>query len=443
MEIMIKLPRLLKLEEEEPGSVVATVPSTHPRFVYLRRLHILLMAAHTLALMRPTIGPAASSTRLTVLMVITPRLQSALQGGWTIDATCNRTAECEFVRKLEDTYYDTLRSHPYSRRYLAISTSGRIKRAREVKEHLGKEHFFLFPPLPRKRTNSIIKKYQKQLGRPLQRCAGYNEYSVAVAGDPRDARERVTDVTTTTTTTTTTSTTTTTTTTVLPTTTVTTAPRSPSSARRCRKVKGKMRCRRCRTVKGKRKCRKSPKRCKNKKCKRKRKKQKHRKKDEEKRETRIRKRGERRRKAGTSSSPQAGGRGRRKKVEDKSETTGRRSHSRRTSRRRRPSGGGGSRRIRHQRRRNKTARTSATPTTSTTTTTTTTTTTPKPPSERRSSKTASGSSKAGLVPLTRPPRRPFPRAPSSARPYRVRHGHNAGRGRRPRGRRRPLTSTDA
>lgn len=70
-----------------PGSVVATVPSTHPRFVYLRRPHILLMAAHTLALMRPTIAPAAFSTRLTVLMVVTIRLQSALQGGWTLDAT--------------------------------------------------------------------------------------------------------------------------------------------------------------------------------------------------------------------------------------------------------------------------------------------------------------------------------------------------------------------
>ncbi|KAK4299031.1 hypothetical protein Pmani_028667 [Petrolisthes manimaculis] len=100
--------------------------------------------------------------------------------------TCNRTSECEFVRTYEESNYDTLQSLLYRGRYLAIAPKGRIKRARWVKGHLGKEHFFLFSWTPLQEARRIIESYQARLvGRPPQYCKDYNEYNTTNSGSSR------------------------------------------------------------------------------------------------------------------------------------------------------------------------------------------------------------------------------------------------------------------
>ncbi|XP_069942838.1 protein let-756-like isoform X2 [Cherax quadricarinatus] len=184
-------------------------------------------------------------------------------------ASCNRSSECEFVPRLEKTYYDTLQSRRFSGRYLAISTSGRIKRARRVQGHLGKENFFLYRLTQIQEARRIIERYQKRLlGQLPQRCDGYNEYNMTTAGS--DSERGRGGVATLAPTVGPTAYSTPTTTTTTPTTT------SQPFRRPCRIIKGKKRCETCTIVKGKKKCRKRQKRCKNKKCRERRKQRKDR-----------------------------------------------------------------------------------------------------------------------------------------------------------------------
>ncbi|XP_042221259.1 uncharacterized protein LOC121865773 [Homarus americanus] len=337
-------------------------------------------------------------------------------------ASCNRSSECEFVSQLEDTYYDTLQSRRFSGRYLAIATSGRIKRARRVSGPLGKENFFLFRRIQLQEAQRIIERYHERLvGQPPQRCDGYNEYNKTTAGSASERGQGEATVVT-----------------LAPTvvpmgrTTTTTTTSSPPASRRCRIVKGKKRCKWCRIVKGKKKCRKRPKKCKNKKC-RKRKKQrkskrrrKHgREKDSHEVNTNntVDTEAPRRRKVSVSA-----GTGK-AQPRQRHEADGKRKHTQYTSitvapQTRRPHG----RRIRHQRRLpTSPSLPMATPTPS-----------------RAASRVPRGPLRPTPMTVTPQSQQPFPPAPSSARPYRVRHAHDARRRRRwPRGHLNPPTSADA
>ncbi|XP_042874041.1 uncharacterized protein LOC122254423 [Penaeus japonicus] len=107
-------------------------------------------------------------------------------------ASCNRSSECEFMKTIEDNFYDTLQSRQFLGRYIAIAVNGRIKRARRVRGPLGKEHYFLPRNVEVEKVRRIIQQYQQALGpTPSQRCDGHNEYNMTgVSGSSHDTRGR-------------------------------------------------------------------------------------------------------------------------------------------------------------------------------------------------------------------------------------------------------------
>ncbi|XP_071551341.1 uncharacterized protein [Panulirus ornatus] len=349
--------------------------------------------------------------------------------------SCNRSSECKFVSQLEDTYYDTLQSHCFSGRYLAIATSGRIKRARRVQGHLRKEHFFLFRRTQLQEAQHIIKRYHEQLvGQPPQRCAGYNEYNLTSTGSTNGGGRRGTgavtlappEVTV-----------------VVPvitSSTSTTTPTTPTS-RRCRIVKGRKRCQRCRIVKGRKKCRKRQKRCKNKKCRKKRR-RKDRRKQGKKRGNQgvnttasldVEKQGKN--KVVATATPSTEVRGRSKVVVARSGSRvrkGKQRHRHRTGSQQTQRTEYRSVTVTSQARRMK--QHMAVPSL-------------QPTAIRKPSRRTFRAPRGSLRPRLRTgrphPPQPFLSSPSSAHPHRVRHTYSARRGRRPRGYHNPSTSTDA
>lgn len=349
---------------------------------------------------------------------------------------CNRSSECKFVSQLEDTYYDTLQSHCFSGRYLAIATSGRIKRARRVQGHLRKEHFFLFRRTRLQEAQRIIERYHERLvGQPPQRCAGYNEYNLTSAGSTSGGGRRGTG-----------------TVTLAPpevtvvvpvvtSSTSTTTPTTPTS-RRCRIVKGRKRCQRCRIVKGRKKCRKRQKRCKNKKC-RKRKRRKDRRKQGRKRGNRelntnatldVEKQG-RSKVVLATVTPSTEARSRSKVVLAGSGSRVRKGRQRHHHR-------AGSQQTQRTEYRSVTVASQARRVRQHLAVPFSRPTATKMPS-RNTSRAPRGSSRPRLATGRPRPPQPFLPAPSSTRPHRVRHAHSTWRGRRPRGHHNPPTSTDA
>ncbi|XP_068211560.1 uncharacterized protein [Palaemon carinicauda] len=301
-------------------------------------------------------------------------------------ASCNLSKECEFMRQLEDTYYDTLQSRLFPGRYIAIAPNGRIKRARKLNGPLGKEHFFLSRRLNLEDVHRIIEQYHKRLETlPPQRCACYNMTSGSSSGGGHAC--------------------------TVPTPPVTVEPVTSQSTT--------VRPLRCKTVKRGKKCRKRPK-CKSKKC---RKRKKHRRKSKK-------------------------GRRKKEKVQEVT-TTPATTHVRDIPRRRKLKVKGSNSRIRHQKtyqfkdgsqrqimgpvptnaslqaRRPRRQHLHTYPSLSLTTPT---------PSSHSTLRLTSNTRRPRLGTITTTPTLPFPSAPSSAHPNRA---HNARRQRRPRG---PLKS---
>lgn len=87
---------------------------------------------------------------------------------------CKRSSECEFLTRIEKTYFTTLESKKHSRRYIAIGSDTRIKRARRVKgKRLVEDHFFLEFKKSIKDTDRVLRSAFPRDSALLQHCAEY------------------------------------------------------------------------------------------------------------------------------------------------------------------------------------------------------------------------------------------------------------------------------
>ncbi|KAK7086006.1 hypothetical protein SK128_008283, partial [Halocaridina rubra] len=316
---------------------------------------------------------------------------------------CNLSIECEFMSQLEDTYYDTLQSRHFQGRYIAIATNGRIKRARRLRGPLGTEHFFLSRKVKLEEVHRIIERYHRHLGQqPPQRCAGYNAYNMTTSGIDEGIRLGGTVA-------------------VSPTPHVTVVPVTSLPATTPSK--------RCRIVKGRKRCRKHKKRCKTKKCRerRRRNKKKKQKKDR-------RKKGQVREEQNVTTVPTLTVTERENRDYIFRETDNRvvlnqQRHQYREGVQRRHRGSSTANSSSHlQGRRPRHQHLLSKPTSPSLTT---------PPSSHGTLRLSSNPRRPRLGTITTNPPLPFPSAPSSAHPFRIRHAHSARRQRRPRG---PLKS---